>query len=206
VVPGMTDDQEKEHLMSEHFFDVLLRRASTTASRRGIVGALAGLTLGELGSTVFGSADAEAKHHHHKNKKKQRRRKRQKNDVATAPPPPLDCIASCTGNVCGDDGCGGSCGSCGAVSCSNGVCDCTGQPDGTDCGSGGQCIAGVCTPPPVCIGLLGACSEDGDCCSAFCQGTGQCACSEPGEACHTRADCCQFPAEQNCVNFVCVAS
>jgi len=44
----MTDYQEQEHLMTEHFFDDLLRQASTMASRRGIVGALAGLTLGEL--------------------------------------------------------------------------------------------------------------------------------------------------------------
>jgi hypothetical protein len=227
--------------MTEHVFDVLLRRASTMDSRRGIVATLASLTLGGIGSALFGTIDAEANNNH--KKRKRRRKKRKKNNVATSPPPPpLPCILSCAGKVCGDDGCGGSCGTCGtgeccvggsclcasgfklcqeacipvtncctsaecgAVSCSNGTCDCSGQPDGTDCGNGGQCVTGVCTPPPNCAGLLGTCIENGDCCSDGCQSNGTCACSQAGEACHISADCCAFPAEQDCVNFVCVAS
>ncbi len=227
--------------MSEHFFDLLLRRASATNSRRGIVGALAGLTFGGIGSALLGTIDAEANNNH--KKKKRRKKKRKKNNAATSPAsPPLTCIADCTGKVCGDNGCGGSCGSCGtgascvggsclcasgfkpcqdtciplgncctsaecgATNCNNGTCDCSAQPDGTDCGSGGQCIAGVCTPPPTCAGLLGACIDDGDCCSGGCQQGlgGKCACSQDGEACHNSADCCASPAEQNCVNFKCV--
>jgi hypothetical protein len=49
------------------------------------------------------------------------------------------CIPSCGTKVCGDDGCGGSCGQCDALNfevCSPAgkcVCDCAGQPTGTMC-------------------------------------------------------------------------
>jgi hypothetical protein len=225
--------------MSEHFFDLLVRRASATDSRRGIVTALAALSFNGMSRALLGNIDAEAKNNH--KKRKRRRKKRKKDNAATSPPPPPPtCIGNCTGKVCGDDDCGGSCGSCGAGesclggscvcasgfkpcegaciplencctgadcgagNCINGTCDCTGQPDGTGCGSGGLCIAGVCTPPPTCAGLLGACSDHGDCCSDACQGTGQCACSQAGEACHNAADCCASPSLQDCINFVCV--
>jgi len=228
VIPDIKDGR-----MTEHFFDLLSRRASTLDSRRGIVAVLAGLALGGAGSALFGAGEAEA--HHHK-KRNRRKKKGKKNNGGT---PALDCIGSCTGKACGDNGCGDSCGTCGAgqtcaagsclcasgfkpcqdaciplancctstecgaASCSNGTCDCTGQPDGTDCGSAGQCVTGVCTPPPTCAGLLGTCLQDEDCCSDFCQGGGQCACSEAGEACHNSADCCQFPDLQDCVNLLC---
>jgi len=41
-----------------------------------------------------------------------------------------DCAPSCGGNVCGDDGCGGSCGDCGAnENCVNGQCEGSVGPD-----------------------------------------------------------------------------
>jgi heme-degrading monooxygenase HmoA len=51
------------------------------------------------------------------------------------------CDADCTGKVCGDDGCGGSCGTC---------------ADGEACG-GGQCVFLLCTPD--CTGKV--CGDDG---------------------------------------------
>jgi hypothetical protein len=62
------------------------------------------------------------------------------------------CAPDCDGKVCGDDGCGGSCGECedaGAV-CSAGQCGCAPQCEGLQCGddgcggSCGECDSGVC--------------------------------------------------------------
>src|SRR3954467_14834108 len=76
----------KENVMSEHFFDLLLRRASATNSRRGIVTVLAALTLGGIGSALHCVIDAEANNNH--KQKKRRRKKRRKNNTATSPAPP----------------------------------------------------------------------------------------------------------------------
>ncbi len=63
------------------------------------------------------------------------------------------CVSECEGKVCGDDGCGGSCGSCedAGTECSEGQCVCAPQCDGMECGddgcgdSCGVCESGVCT-------------------------------------------------------------
>ena len=83
------------------------------------------------------------------------------------------CTPDCTHSQCGDDGCGGSCGTCPALCCSR---DCTGVPPGTcyqgrcpiidcpdcngrECGSdglGGTC--GTCTEPhTICDELQARC-------------------------------------------------
>jgi LmbE family N-acetylglucosaminyl deacetylase len=60
------------------------------------------------------------------------------------------CVPDCTGRECGDDGCGGSCGSCGADEvCSDGVCAC--DPADCACGAPGWPVdpatgANVCPP------------------------------------------------------------
>jgi len=73
-------------------------------------------------------------------------------DSATvdAPPP---CEPQCEGKTCGDNGCGGLCGTCfGAYTCEEGVCTpCVPQCEGKTCGNdgcGGTC--GDCTEPEVC--------------------------------------------------------
>ncbi|MBM4354955.1 MAG: C-type lectin domain-containing protein [Deltaproteobacteria bacterium] len=71
------------------------------------------------------------------------------------------CAPKCFGKVCGDDGCGGSCGECGeGFSCSpKGACECVPVCEGKQCGPdecGGDC--GYCVLP------------------ATCQPDGQCAC------------------------------
>ncbi|MEC8024714.1 MAG: hypothetical protein VX223_12315 [Myxococcota bacterium] len=59
----------------------------------------------------------------------------------------MACLADCSGRACGDDGCGGLCGTCdeGFV-CNEGICsaqrECTPQCEGKSCGPdgcGGQC-------------------------------------------------------------------
>ena len=60
------------------------------------------------------------------------------------------CAPSCDGKVCGEDGCGGSCGECGAgLRCAQGACEacapsCEGKTCGDD-GCGGSC--GECPAP-----------------------------------------------------------
>lgn len=70
------------------------------------------------------------------------------------------CTPDCSGLECGDNGCGGSCGTCGGGDvCVGGTCsctpDCSGLACGDDgcggscgtCGGGDTCAGGVCVPP-----------------------------------------------------------
>lgn len=66
------------------------------------------------------------------------------------------CTPSCANRVCGNDGCGGSCGACGA---------------GASCSGNGQCVGSACTPvcsgrqcgPDECGGTCGTCGADAAC-------------------------------------------
>ncbi|MCO4762117.1 MAG: hypothetical protein KC502_11470 [Myxococcales bacterium] len=104
------------------------------------------------------------------------------------------CKPNCTGKVCGDDGCGGSCGTCKdpkLPGCAAGVCvakctpDCAGKACGAD-GCGGTC--GSCQSPLVCGN--GTCvAEAGKSCASHCgyQTQGGCWCDA---GCKKRGDCC----------------
>ena len=95
-----------------------------------------------------------------------------------------DCTPSCRELECGDDGCGGSCGSCGSGEhCNDGACEqactpsCGGQECGDDgcggscgnCGGGDTCYDGECMSP------CGACTAE-YCDSELrrCNGNSQC--------------------------------
>ena len=82
------------------------------------------------------------------------------------------CSPSCDGVECGDDGCGGSCGSCPAQNeCQSGLCVCIPDCDGKVCGDDGcggscgncvepdACEQGICVCQPACDGLT--CGPDG---------------------------------------------
>lgn len=114
------------------------------------------------------------------------------------------CSPDCTDKVCGDDGCGGSCGSC---------------PSGKYCESG-QCFSGSCTPACVsrvcgddgCGGSCGDCPfgyfcQYGSCiagCTASCAGKacgddgcgGSCGTCPGGTACD--GSNCRRPCEPTC--------
>lgn len=98
------------------------------------------------------------------------------------------CVPSCSDRACGDDGCGGTCGSCAAnQACDAGVCTCVPRCGTAVCGSDGcggicgtcpanqACDAGSCTS--TCVPQCGAavCGSDG------CGGT--CGACPPGQAC-----------------------
>ena len=85
------------------------------------------------------------------------------------------CASSCDGKVCGDDGCGGSCGTCASGSCVDGRCEiaCAAQCDGKTCGddgcggscgtcASGSCVAGRCQTADPCGGVpeAGCCTAD----------------------------------------------
>jgi hypothetical protein len=114
-------------------FDSFVRLVATRASRptrRGLVHGLAVLGFG--GAGLLALPDAEAK----KRRKKQtfclngqtirasgKKKKRLRRNGATPGACPPPCVPSCVGKLCGDNGCGGSCGSCAADhACQGGVC------------------------------------------------------------------------------------
>src|SRR5688572_10439125 len=94
--------------MDQSRFDAWTRALATPRrSRRQLVGTVAAVLAG---ATLSGwSGETAAKKKHKKKKKK--------------PQQVLSCVPACVGRVCGDDGCGGSCGICtGLTACTNGQC------------------------------------------------------------------------------------
>jgi len=92
------------------------------------------------------------------------------------------CEPNCTGKACGDDGCGGSCGTCeGDLQC-----------------IGGQCVAG-----DSCAGACGGQAASGCYCDEECVNYGDC-CPDVCEQCPELA-ACAAPCEPACeAGFVCV--
>ncbi|MBM4370776.1 MAG: hypothetical protein FJ098_03935 [Deltaproteobacteria bacterium] len=97
----------------------------------------------------------------------------------------VPCVPACDGKVCGDDGCGGSCGACpGEMLCDNGLCtdcipSCGEEQECGDDGCGGSC--GECFPGLACVenlcstvpgGFGWPCSVAGDCASTYCMDMG----------------------------------
>jgi hypothetical protein len=98
------------------------------------------------------------------------------------------CSPNCSGKVCGDDGCGGTCGTCPVAGqvCNKGVCcspNCSGKVCG-DNGCGGSC--GTCpTPGQVC--------KNGICCTPNCTGK---VCGDDG----CGGSCGTCPSGISCIN------
>jgi hypothetical protein len=103
----------------------------------------------------------------------------QTDDLGTDGP---TCTPECAGKICGDDGCGGSCGVCPvdfpfclSGSCSNCEADCDGLSCGSNgcggscgsCGASEICVTGACVCEPSCP--QESCGED-DGCGGLCPG------------------------------------
>jgi hypothetical protein len=121
------------------------------------------------------------------------------------------CAPRCQGRACGDDGCGGSCGTCGddtlcepvSGTCASCLPDCTGRACGDD-GCGGSCgtcagdlaycVAGQCQCSPQCAGRI--CGDDGcggscgDCDDGFSCVDGGCQCAPQCEGKQCGPDGC----------------
>jgi len=110
------------------------------------------------------------------------------------------CLPNCNGKSCGDDGCGGSCGTCGGeATCDAGQCianctaDCAGKECGDDgcggtcgsCGAGESCSAGTCMGNCTADCTGKQCGDDG--CGGSC---GSC---DAGENCDA-GQCVTGPA------------
>jgi GH25 family lysozyme M1 (1,4-beta-N-acetylmuramidase) len=85
--------------------------------------------------------------------------------------PCAPCQPACDGKQCGDDGCGGSCGSCtGPSACTDGKCLCAPSCHGKQCGDDG------------CGGSCGACPQQAYCQAGICY-EGQCVPQCAGREC-----------------------
>jgi len=150
-------------------------------------------------------------------------------DVSTTEPPLEDvptigpelpddvaCVPSCEGKVCGDDGCGGTCGPNGGA-CTSGECNALGRcvPAGWTCadfayGEGASCDCGCgvhdpdcdLDPAPPTFGCVGtqAC-DDGDCvaCEPQCGAGVECGPDGCGGSCGR----CWDPEKPMCVEGTC---
>ena len=148
-------------------FDSVARAFCHRPSRRTMMSALLAGAL----APILALADVEAK------------RKKKKKKKAQQP----GCVTSCTGKTCGDDGCGGSCGSCsGNQTCQGGTCTCVPEPPTATC-------AGRCGTWPNNCGQFVNCPGCTD--GKQCASNGSCAItctSTPADTC--QAGCgCSFP-------------
>lgn len=132
--------------------------------------------------------------------------------TASPPPPsPLPCAGQCAPTMgCGDDRCGGSCGSCAAnETCQSGTCactpDCTGKTCGPigcgescgDCPAPKSCVNGRCVCVSKCSGK--ECGDDGcgstcgSCAAPSCQvvtcNAGRCNVAPVPGCCSVAVDC-----------------
>jgi len=114
------------------------------------------------------------------------------------------CTPNCAGKQCGDNGCGGSCGTCteGAVCNQNGQCvagcipNCAGKQCG-DNGCGGSC--GACAPEQTCQN--GQCVFG--CTPTNCQVLGK-QCGQWSNGCGAILDCGTCSVGQICQNGQCI--
>lgn len=129
------------------------------------------------------------------------------------------CLPDCTNRECGDDGCGGSCGSCPQVApeCNQGVCtipceaSCVGRECGSD-GCGGSC--GNCPDAaPLCADGLCALECFSDCSGKSCGDDGcEGSCGECAEGKNCLGGNCTAPGElywpctnhSDCISGVCL--
>jgi hypothetical protein len=166
--------------MDETRFDTLARSFTETPSRRSALGLLASSALGGL--LTLGTISTEAK------KKKKKKRKKSATTVpptTLGPVSPPPCVRDCTDKLCGDDGCGGSCGPCEGGTCPSGQCECP---------LGKKHCEGTCIPDTHC------CPADDNCPSGkVCNGAGTCVRPCPtGDECPSGCLCAQGPFTQVC--------
>ena len=174
-------------------FETLLRSLAGSPSRRGAVRLLAGLILGSPLALASSGADAhnklkKCKKLEDKGKRKKCVKKAKAHNASHTTPASPPCVSNCAGKVCGDDGCGGSCGvACaGGKSCQGGTCAClSGQ---TDCG--GVCVT-TSTDPRNCGACGKRCQLNATC------NAGVCACVQSGCPVSV-ASCCPLGAGMPC--------
>lgn len=120
-----------------------------------------------------------------------------------------ECLPSCSGRRCGDDGCGGSCGSClsPAVCSAAGTCVCLPDCDGKACGDDG--CGGTCAECPdglVCEGTACVCAPNcpagAECGPDGCGGSCGSGCAG-SLLCNTRTQRCTASCTADCTGRTC---
>lgn len=123
-------------------------------------------------------------------------------DWTSARPPTCGCTPSCGGRTCGDDGCGGSCGTCasdrtcsasGSCVCAAGRTDCGGacvdtSSDAAHCGACGN----ACSASEVCSSASCASSCTPSCAGRSCGADGcggSCGSCAAGQTCNASGSC-----------------
>lgn len=161
--------------MNHHRFTTWTSLVTHLPSRRDFLRGIAAAGLGLATIRPPGTADARKK------RKKNKRKNRQ-----ALPPPAAPCTPKCGRKECGDDGCGGSCGGCGADQvCVTGTC-CTPQPlektCTARCGHGARCPLRCDTviDPGACSQLVACSCPNGH----ECLSNGSC-----GQVCEQASDC-----------------
>jgi hypothetical protein len=198
----------------------LRRSLQSTPARRDILRALAGIGLGLSAMQLSDAAEAKSKKKKGKKHGGKGHGQPGRDPGNNQPPPPPrtpGCTPNCTGKTCGDDGCGGTCGTCPGVQdvCQNGHCICVPQcAPANACGGNGcngscgtctgptcqgttlttnECRGGVCTPVQSACGAGQRCFQDA-CCTP-----------SPPPMCSTQAtpDGCGGTLGRNCTGFCC---
>jgi hypothetical protein len=215
--------------MDGHTFDDLLR--SLVQSRRAFLAGTAAFAVGWLGVS-----DAAARNSRKTKKRKRRRKEEQKKKTTQqqtpepTPQPTPVCTPSCGDRTCGDDGCGGSCGACGAnQACQGGSCVCVPEAPAITCGGRcgtrtntcGQAVACPCPSGQTCLSngscatvcaanadCAGACGGLAGCSNPSIEGVRHCVAGPvlPTAVCTTTADCphgshCQDVGAKVCIQL-----
>jgi hypothetical protein len=148
--------------MAGSHLDVLARLLAGSRSRRDVALQLRSLALGGVGRVLAPQASVARRH-----------RKKRKRHVA--PSTSGACIPACAGRVCGDDGCGGFCGTAcpSPRNCEQGLCRCPSEfcdSSGAciprnqccldaECPTGSACCGGVCLDVMQDVNHCGSCDE-----------------------------------------------
>src|SRR5215213_10642093 len=151
--------------MNSNRFDAITRFLTERPSRRGLMRALTGGGLTALVGWPPGVTDVAAK------SKGGKKGKKKKKSSAGA-----TCTPTCGRKQCGDDGCGGSCGSCAAGQfCTSGTC-CTPESPAVTCA--GRCGTATsvktCRQPVACSCPSGQECLSNDSCAIACQVENDC--------------------------------
>jgi uncharacterized protein YkwD len=121
--------------MDDVQFDGLARTVGVgrRATLKGLLGISLGLGLGQATQDESGAR---------KRRKKGKGKGKGKGNKGNTPPA---CQRACADRTCGDDGCGGSCGTCpGGQACNGGTCGCATPCGSTCCGAGQICVGNQC--------------------------------------------------------------
>jgi hypothetical protein len=134
--------------VDQHRFDTMTRSLSSVPSRRTLLRGLAGLSLALGAARLPGAATAKKKHKQHKKKQTKQNKQQHERDAANTDQARLAAA-------------GGPCGPCQKKQKGQ----CVPKPDGTPCGGGQICQAGVCQAPPAptCETTCAGCCSDGQC-------------------------------------------